>query len=161
MLFVQPPDTTAGDAVGEVCRAGGMAELGRNHLMSWHMLREATARRIAKLDRPWSVWTMPRPEPDAWARDSTPKALRPVIRELQDRAPGVMTLTTTLPAQDMASMDRAVEEVNAASERRLRDAIRSGEAQAREFRELALLLLDHRGQYREAERMARRGGRRR
>ena len=154
VLFVQTPDTAADDAVSEVCRAAGMAELGRSHLISVYMLREATTRRIAKLDRPWSVWTLPRSEPDAWARDSTPKALSPVIRELQDRAPGVMTLSTTMSAQDMASMGETVEEVEAAAERTLRDTIRSGEAQARELRQLASLL-DHRGEHREAERMAR------
>jgi tetratricopeptide (TPR) repeat protein len=154
VLFVQPPDTAADAAAGEVCRAAGMAELGKNHLITMHMLREATSRGIARPDRPWSVWTLPRSEPDAWARDSTPKALSPVIRELQFRAPGVMTLTTTMSAQDIASMDKTLEETAAAAERTLRDTIRSGEAQARELRELAWLL-DRRGEHREAERKAR------
>jgi len=48
VLFVQPPDTAAGDAVGEVCRTAGMAELGRNHLISAYLLREATTRGIAR-----------------------------------------------------------------------------------------------------------------
>ena len=154
VLFVQPPDTAAGDAVGEVCRTAGMAELGRNHLISAYLLQEATTRGIAKPGRPWSIWTLPRSEPDAWARDSTPKALSPVIRELQDRIPGVWTLSTTMSAQNMASMDKTVEEASAAAERTLRDAVRSGEAQARELRQLAFLL-DHRGEHREAERKAR------
>jgi Tfp pilus assembly protein PilF len=59
-----------------------------------------------------------------------------------------------MSAPDMASMGETVEEVEAAAERTLRDAIRSGEAQAREFHQLASLL-DHRGGHREAERMAR------
>ncbi len=130
LLFVQPPDTAADDAVGEVCRAADMAELGRNHLISVYMLREATTRRIARLDRPWSVWTLPRSEPDAWARDSTPKALSPVIRELQDRAPGVMTLSSTMSAQDMASMGETVEEVEAAAERMARAAVAADDSSA-------------------------------
>ena len=153
-LFVQPPDTAAGDAVGEVCRAAGITELARNHLVSVYLFREAITRGIARPDRPWSVWTLPRTEPDAWARDSTPQALAPVVRELQSRAPGVMTLSTTLSAQVMASMDETVEDAEAAAERTLRDAVRSGEAQAPEFRRLASLL-EHRGEHREAERMAR------
>ena len=153
LMFVQPPGAS-GDTVGEICRAAGMAELGRNNLISVHMLQEATTRRIFKPGCPWSVWTLPRSEPGAWARDSTPKALYPVIAALQLRAPGVMTLTTTMSAQQMAIMDKTVEEARAAAERTLRDALRSGEAQANELRQLAWLL-DVRGEHHEAERMAR------
>ncbi len=154
VLFVQPADAAALDAVTDVCREAGMAELGTNRILSVYMLQDATTRGLAKHGRPWSVWMMTSSEREAWARDSTPRAISRVVRELQERAPGVTTLSMTLTADEMASMDETLEQVDEQAERQLRAAIRSGEAQARDLRLLASML-DFRGEHRKAERMAR------
>jgi serine/threonine protein kinase/predicted Zn-dependent protease len=154
VLFVQPPDAAAGDLASEVCREAGMVELGTNRLMSIYMLREATARGLARPGRPWSVWAMTPSEPEAWSRHSTPRAISLVVGELQDRVPGVMTTSTTLTADQMASMDESIQEIEEEAARTLRLAVQSGEAQARDLRQLALLLAS-RGEHREAEGKAR------
>jgi tetratricopeptide (TPR) repeat protein len=154
VLFVQPPETAPPGLVGEVCGGFGMAELEPNRLMSIHMVREARARGLAKLGQAYSVWTLTAPKPAAWARDTTSPAIAEVVRELQQRTAGVLTLSTTVTVDDMAAMDETVEEVEAAAERALRERVRAGEAQAGDLRWLAKILV-HRGDYDAGERIAR------
>jgi serine/threonine protein kinase len=154
VLFVQSPHDDVSDVVGEVCRQAGMVRLAPNLLISVHMLREATSRGLARLQDSWSAWALRTSQDETWARDSTPRPLAAVVRELQHRAPGVRTLTTTLTTAEMAEMSATVEEVEQEEERSLRAAVRSGEAQAQDLRRLASLL-DRRGSHPEAERTAR------
>jgi uncharacterized protein HemY len=118
------------------------------------MFRLATTRGIAKLDRAWSVWTLPRTIPDSRGGEGTPRDLVPIIRELSEKVPAIVTVSTTLTAEEMASMNETIDEVDVAAEHSLRAAIRSGEAQAAELRQLASLL-ERRADYRESERVAR------
>jgi tetratricopeptide (TPR) repeat protein len=154
VLLVQPPETAPPGLVGEVCREFGMVELEPNQLMSIHMLREAMARGLAKLGRPYSVWTLTESDPTARARDTTPPAIAAVVRELQERAAGILTLSMTVTVDDMAAMDETADEVETAAEGVLRERVRAGEAQAGDLRQLAKILV-HRGEHDEAERIAR------
>jgi serine/threonine protein kinase/Flp pilus assembly protein TadD len=154
VLFVQPPDAASVDVVKDVCRDAGMVELGKSRLMSIYLLRDAINRGMAKLGRPWSVWRLTPSEPEAWAPDSTPRVISEIVRQLQDRVPGVVTLSSTVTAEEMASMDETIEEIEEEQERTARQALRSGAADARDLRRLASILIS-RGEFREAERKAR------
>ena len=154
VLFVQTTETVALDLVGEVCGKFGMVMLEPHRLMSIYMLREATARGLAKLGGPYSVWTLKTPKPAAWLRDTTPPAIAEVVRELQERAPGVTTLSTTITTDEMAAMNETAEEVEADAERSVRERVRAGEAKPGDLRVLAKVLVS-RGEYDEAERIAR------
>jgi tetratricopeptide (TPR) repeat protein len=154
VLFVQPPDAASVDVVKDVCRDAGMVELGKSRLMSIYLLRDAINRGMAKLGRPWSVWRLTPSEPEAWAPDSTRRVISEIVRQLQDRVPGVVTLSSTVTAEEMASMDETIEEIEEEQERTARQALRSGAADARDLRRLASILIS-RGEFREAERKAR------
>jgi serine/threonine protein kinase/Tfp pilus assembly protein PilF len=154
LLLIQPPDSTFSTVTGEICRDAGLSELGQDHLMTARLRMEAVSRRIFSRGRPYSVWKLARPGTGQWARGATPQALAPVITELQSRVPGVVTFSTTVSGDDWQALDMSVAEVQAEAERELRDALRSGEAQAPEFRRLASILI-YRGKHREAERRAR------
>ncbi len=154
ILLVHSPETAPARLVGEVCREFGMVEVEPNRLLNIHMLREALSRGLVKLGEPYSVWKLTAPKPADWARGTTAPAIAAVVRELQDRAAGVLTLSTTVAMDEMVAMDRTVEDVRAEAEASLRDRIRMGEAQAYDLRQLAEILVE-RGDHDEGERIAR------
>ncbi|MGH4006640.1 MAG: tetratricopeptide repeat protein [Pseudonocardiaceae bacterium] len=154
VLFVQPSADTDLAVAGEVCRTAGMAELPNGSLMSVYMLREAVSRGLATIRRPWTVWVLTAADVEARTRHRTPPTVLEVVQELQERLPGVSTLSTSLTQDQMATMDERIEDVERDRERALRDAVRSGEAGAEDLRQLGSLL-DHRGEHREAETRAR------
>jgi tetratricopeptide (TPR) repeat protein len=154
VLFVQTLDTAARDVVEDTCHEAGMVELEANRLMSVFMLRDAVSRGLAKRELPWSVWVMTSSDGEAWARGSTPRAISRIVGDLQELVPEVMTLSTTLTEDELASMNETVEEIEEEEERKLRLAVQSGGAEARDLRRLASLL-ERRGESREAESKAR------
>lgn len=154
VLFVQPLQKAGLEAIRETCTRAGMTEIERDRRLSVFMIREAMKRLVAKYDQPWTVWILTQSDIESWIHDATPKVISVVVRELQDRVPGVRTLSITQPAETVAEMGESVYDLKKREEQALRERIRNGVAEAADFRRLAVNL-NHHKQFVESEQMAR------
>jgi tetratricopeptide (TPR) repeat protein len=153
-LLVNPPAETDLAAVREVCEAAGMVELPNDRLLSIYLFQGAMERGAAKPGEPWTVWLLSGVDGEAWAHDATPRPISVVVRTLQSRIPGVRTLSTSIPADQKEATETSIHDLMRQSEEKLRQIVRSGQAGATDYRELAVAL-DGQGRYAEAEQMAR------
>jgi hypothetical protein len=154
VLFVQTPPDVSADVIRETCTRAGMVEIKRETLLAVYMLQEAHRRLAIRPDQHWTVWVLGQTDVQLWARDATPEAISVVVRELQDRASGVLTLSATLSAESVTEMGEDLSSFFRRQEQGLRERIRNGVAQAVDYRQLASNL-DNQKQFVEAEQMAR------
>jgi hypothetical protein len=154
VLFVQAPPEVSPEVIRKTCSRAGMVEIERKTLLAVYMLREAETRNGAKVDQPWTVWVLRQSAIESWIRDATPRLISVVVRELQDRAPGTRTGSTTLTAEIFTEMSENLFDFMKRQEEELRERIRNGVGQAADFRQLAANL-DEQKRFEEAEQMAR------
>ncbi|HJQ32919.1 MAG TPA: tetratricopeptide repeat protein [Pyrinomonadaceae bacterium] len=153
-LFVNPSAETDLAAVREVCEAAGMVELPNDRFFSMYLFKDAMERGAAKPGDPWTVWLLSGAEGEAWAQGTTPRPVAAVVRTLQSRIRGVRTLSTSIPAAQKDAIEMSIHDLMRESEERLRQLVRSGQAGAADYRELAVVF-DNQGRLAEAEHMAR------
>jgi len=143
----------AAETVASICGGAGMVRLENDQLLAVQMHFEAT-RRGARIDDPWSVWTLTIETASPWSSNATPPAIEAVVSELQAKLPAVRTLSMTLSEEDAAQMSDRVSSMMEDAARQHGQSIEEGTAGPEAYRAIADGQLAAK-QYKEAEENAR------